>query len=128
MPIIEPDTSEVKEMMPLDPGVYPAEITACDFKESKAGNPMIVPVFSITAPDGTTRQRRSYIVVTGNAAFTFDSFLRACGFEDYADELKAGSKTPFDTDSLIGLCVNVQVEQEAYNGKLIDTIKGYMKA
>lgn len=127
MPIIQPDTSEVKEIMPLDPGVYPATIEAVEFKTSKSGNPMIVVTFSIEH-DGTTRKRNAYLVITGEGAYGFDSLLRACGYSDYADKLKAGSKDPFDTDDLVGVALQVQVEQEAYNGRMVDNVKGYLRA
>lgn len=128
MPIINPDTSEVKELLPLEPGVYPAKVAATEFKTSKSGNPMLVVTFEVTARDGTARKRNAYLVITGEGAYGFDSLLRACGFDDYADRLKAGSKEPFDTDNLVGIGLEVQVEQEAYNGRMMDSVRGYMKA
>lgn len=127
MPIIEPDTSEVKEYTPLDPGVYVAKIVACEFKTSKSGNPMIVPEFEITSGGGT-RKKRSYLVITGQGAYGFDSLLRSVGFTEQADKMKAGEKVPFDTDDLIGLSCNLQMDQEAYNGQMQDVIKGYLPA
>lgn len=125
MPIIIPDTSEVKSIEPLEPGVYPGKITAVEFKTSKSGNPMIVPTVEITH-DGATRTRNAYLVITGEGAYGFDSLLRACGYGDYADRLREGSKEPFDTDTLIGLELNVQVEQEAYNGQMRDNVRGFL--
>lgn len=126
MPIINPDTSEVKELLPLEPGVYPATIAATEFKTSKAGNPMLVVTFEILHDD-VVRKRNSYMVITGEGAYNFDSLLRAVGLDDYADRLKAGSKEPFDTDTLHGLELMVQVEQEAYQGRMVDSVRGFLK-
>ena len=128
MPIINPDTSEVQSLAALEPNVYPATIAAVEFKTSKSsGNPMIVPTFEIVH-DGKARKRNAYLVITGEGAYGFDSLLRAVGFDDYADRLKAGSKESFDTDTLVGLSLNVQVENEAYNGEMRDKIAGFLKA
>lgn len=126
MPIITPDTTAVKEIQPIEPGVHPGKIVSCDFKTSAKGNPMIVPTVEVMA-DGVARKRNAYLVITGDGAYGFDSLLRACGFEDLADRLRAGSKEPFDTDELIGIEVNVQIGQEAYQGRMVDRIEGFLK-
>jgi len=126
MPIINPDTTGVKEIQPIEPGVHPGKIVACDFKTSKSGNPMIVPTVEIVA-DGVTRKRNAYLVITGDGAYGFDSLLRACGFDEVADRLRGGSKESFDTDVLIGIEVNVQVGQEAYQGRMVDRVEGFLK-
>ena len=128
MPIMEPDTSEVKTMLPLDAGVYKAKVVAVDFKTSKAGNPMIVPEFEIADPEGVLRKRSSYLVIKGEAAFGFDSFLRAVGMQDTADQIKSGEKIPIDTDIFIGLELNVQIENDTYNGRITDQVKGFLPA
>lgn len=129
MPILNPDTSEIKTLAPLDPGVYPAKVAGQEFKTSKSGNPMLVVTFEISvAGEDTPRKRNSYLVITGEGAYGFDSLLRACGFTDYADRLKEGSKESFDSDVLNGLELNVQVDQEAYQGRMVDQIKGFLPA
>lgn len=130
MPIVNPDTSNAAGMEPIEPGTYPARITEVDYKTSKSsGNPMIVPKFVITV-DGKERTRQAYLVITGEGAFNFDQLLRACGFEDLADQFKSkdGPKPDFDTDDLIGQELNVVIESDVYNGALRDKIKSFLRA
>lgn len=125
MPIIQPDLSEIDA--PLESGTYAAKIIECDAQTSKKDNPMIVPKFELVV-DGKRRVRQAYLVITGQGAYGFQGLLRACGFHEYADRLKAGSKEPFDTDQLIGQELNVVVEETLYNGEKRDQIKSYLKA
>lgn len=129
MPVIQPDTSAAQDMGPIEPGTYHAQIVACDFKQSKQGNPMIVPKFDVTV-DGKKRSRTAYLVVTGEGAFGFDQLLRACGFQQLADQYRDPNQPnpPFDTDSLVGQELNVVVSSEIYQGEKRDAIKGYLKA
>jgi len=129
MPVIQPDTSAAQSMEAIEPGTYFAKIISCEFKVSKQGNPMIVPKFDITV-DGKPRSRQSYLVVTGEGAFGFDQLLRACGFQQLADQYRDPNQPnpPFDTDSLVGQELNVTISTEIYNGEKRDAIKGYLKA
>lgn len=130
MPIINPDTTQMLEMGAIEPGTYPAEITAVDYKSSKAGNPMIVVDFGIQVGE-SVRPRKSYLVITGEGAYNFDSLLRACGFGQLADQYKDKNVQPkpsFDTDQLIGQRVNVVIEPNLYNGEMRDQIKSYLPA
>lgn len=132
-PIIQPDTSEAQDMAAIEPGTYPAEITAVDFQTSKkSGNPMIVPKFAVTVEQGKKpRTRQTYLVITGEGAFGFDQLLRACHLDEIADQYKDPSvqpKPPFDTDTLIGQKVQVVVVEDIYEGQKRDKISGYLKA
>jgi hypothetical protein len=127
MPIIHPDTSEIPSNDPVEPGVYAGKIISVDTKISNAGNQMIVPKVEFNA-GGQRRVRNDYVVVTGKGAFKFDQLLRATGFEGVADALRDGSGSSFDTDELIGVEVNVQIEADTYNGELRDKVAGYLKA
>lgn len=128
MPIINPDTTEMLEMGAIEPGTYPAEIAAVDFKSSKAGNPMIVVDFGIQVGD-SVRPRKSYLVITGEGAYNFDQLLRATGFHQLADQYKDKNVNPkpaFDTDQLIGQRVNVVVEPNLYQGQMRDQIGSFL--
>lgn len=129
-PIINPDTSNITEMGPIPAGTYPAEILQVDFQTSKSGNPMIVVKFGVEV-DEKVRNRNSYLVITGEGAYGFDSLLRACGFENLADQYKDKNVQPkpdFDTDMLVGQRVNVVIEPTTYNNELRDQIKSYLRA
>jgi len=129
MPIIQPDTSLAQDMGAIEPGTYPAKILECDFQTSKKGNPMIVPKVEITV-EGKTRTRTAYLVVTGEGAFGFDQLLRACGFENLADQYRdpAMDNPEFDTDSLIGQECQVRIDNELYQGNMRDSIKSFAKS
>lgn len=125
MPVITPDLSQVSSGA-IEPGTYPAKIIAVEFKESKKGNPMIVPKFEVTIGEGKTRTRQAHLVVTGESAFGFEQLLRATHFDDVADSLKSAPK-PFDTDQLIGQELQVVIDSDSYNGQLTDKIKTYLR-
>lgn len=129
MPIIQPDTSQAQEMGAIEPGTYPAKIVAVEYKVSKTGTPMIVPKFEVTV-EGKARTRNAYVVITGPGSFNFDQLLRACGFDAIADQYRdpAQANPDFDTDSLIGIELQVRVDNELYNGSMRDNIKSYAKA
>lgn len=131
MPIVNPDTSAVKEQGPIDPGTYPAKITAVEFQTSKnSGNPMIVPSFDVTVGE-TVRPRKAWLVITGEGAYGFDQLLRSTGFDELADQYKDPSVQPkpgFDTDDLVGQELMVVVESDTYNGQLRDKIRTFLKA
>lgn len=129
MPVLKPDTSLAQDMGAIEPGTYPAKIVACDSQVSKNGNPMAVPSFEVMV-DGKKRTRKSFLVVSGEGAYGFDQLLRACGFEDLADQYKDPNVQPkpdFDTDNLIGCEVNVRIDLELYQGQQRDNIKSYAK-
>lgn len=130
MPIINPDTSEMEDLTPLDDGTYPAEIADCGAQNSKEkGTPMIVPTFKVQASGDKPRTRKAYHPVSGPGSFLFDQLLRACRMEEIADAIQANpGKVPFDTDTLKGHRVNVVVTGELYNNQRRDRISGYLPA
>lgn len=130
MPIINPDTTQMLEMGAIEPGTYQAEITGVEPKTSKAGNPMIVVDFQVEVGE-TKRPRKAYLVIQGEGAYNFDQLLRACGFEQLADQYKDKSVSPkpsFDTDELIGQRLQVVIEPNLYNNEMRDQIKSYLPA
>lgn len=131
MPIINPDTSNMLDMSAIQAGTYPGEIVKADFEVSKSsGNPMIVVTTNVEV-EGKQRPRKSYLVISGEGAYGFDQLLRACGFNQLADQYKDPNVSPkpdFDTDMLIGQQVNVIIEPDTYNGQLRDKIKGFLPA
>jgi hypothetical protein len=121
----------MEDMSPTEPGTYPAKITECPFQTSKAGNPMIVPVFEIKVGD-STKTRRTFLVTEGKGTAGFDALLRACHFDKLADQYRNGEQVPFDTDQLIGQELNVVIDQEMYapeggTPEPRDRIKTFMK-
>ena len=129
MPIIQPDTSLAQDMGAIEPGTYPGKILEVEYKTSSKGSPMIVPKVEVNV-GGKMRTRTAYVVVTGAGAYGFDQLLRACGFEDIADQYRDPSQAnpPFDTDQLIGQEVQVRIDNELYNGNMRDSIKSWAKA
>lgn len=131
MPVLNPDTSQAQDFTtPIEPGTYHAKIVACAAQNSKKGNPMIVPKFEITMPDGKTRTRQAYLVITGEGAMGFDQILRACHMTDLADQLRDPSVSPkpsFDTDTLVGQELQVIIEPNLYEGQKRDQIAGYLR-
>ena len=125
MPMIEPDLSEIDST--IEPGTYPSKIIEIEVKASKKDNPMIVVKHEITV-DGKRRVRQAYHVISGQGAYGFQNLLRACGFSDYADRVKAGSKEGFDTDNFLGQSLMVVIEESIYNGEKRDQIKSYLPA
>jgi len=125
MPIITPDLSGIG---PIEPGTYPAEWTAGDYKTSKAGNPMLVGQIAITVGD-KVKNRIVNVVTSGAGAFTFDQLLRACHLDEIADRLKdPNANHEFDTDILIGQHFLVVIEEQLYNGNKQDQVKTYLRA
>lgn len=126
MPIIEPDLSEVQSNV-IEPGTYPAKVEAVDAGTSGAGNPKIVAHLEIEAGSRTFK-RQAHMVISGKGAFNYESFMRACHFGDYIDQVKAGNKVGFDTDQLVGQKLNVVIEADMYNGQPSDKIKSFLPA
>lgn len=131
MPIVNPDTSQISDQGPIEPGTYPATIKEVEYKTSKSsGNPMIVPKFGVMV-EGKERPRQAYLVITGEGAYGFDQLLRACGFDTLADQFHDPTVQPkpdFDTDNLVGQEIQVVIESDVYNGQMRDKIKSYLKA
>lgn len=130
MAIINPNLADVKDLQAIPEGVYAAVITEVSLKTSKTGNPMIVPKFTIQTPDGE-RVREAYLVITGAGAFNFESFLRACNFDELADQYRdpeVQPKPPFDTDWIHGMSIQLNIKADTYNGRITDKIDGFLKA
>lgn len=131
MPIIQADLSEAQAFTPIEPGTYKAKIVACEFKNSKSGNPMIVPKFEIDV-GGKNRSRNAYLVITGEGAYGFEQLLRAAKFDAVADQYKDPNQPnpEFDTDSLIGCELNLVIDSDIRKdtNEPSDKIKAYLKA
>lgn len=127
-PIITPDTSEMEDLTPIDPGTYPARCVRVDVQNSKEkGTPMIVPTFKVTV-GGKERTRRAYIVIAGPGSFNFDQLLRAVGEDAVADQVKANPGLPVDTDLFVNKEVQLVIESEVYQNQLRDRIRSYLRA
>lgn len=127
MPVITPDLSEVSSLEPIQPGTYAGEIKSLVAKQSKAGNDMLEGKADIEV-DGTSRTRTFWLTFRGKGAYNFEALLRACGFNQEADDFKSGKGSSFDTDALVGQRVNFVIENDTYNGNPTDKIKTFMKA
>lgn len=129
MSVIQPRTSDMVDLSPIDPGTYPATITACETGTSGAGNPKIVVSHEVTVPDRSEpAPRDNHLAITGKGTWGFDQLLRACSMEEIADRLKAGEDAPLDTEVFIGQSVMVIIDQHEYQGSMRDSIVGYLKA
>lgn len=129
MALISPDTSEMIEMKPLEPGTYNASIISATPKKSKKGNPMVEVKFKVQNGDKEVT-RLAWPMTSGAGAFGFDQLLRASGFDSIADQIKIpGSGVQFDTDELVGVALKIRVENELDDSDNVrDVIKGYLKA
>lgn len=143
MPLIQPDTSDAVDISPIDGGQYKATIKEAVPEISKEKKtPMIVAKFAIEVPGREKpATRKSYIPTSGEGASGFDMLLRACHFDELAEQYKDKNVNPkplFDTDQLIGQELLVQIVPEYYQRKdaagnsfgepeLRDRIKGYLK-
>lgn len=127
MPLIQPDTSEIQGA--IEPGTYSAKITEVTPGVSKSGGQKIVVKFEVDV-NGKHQVRQAHIPTSGAGAFGFDSLLRACHFEDYANKIKVkgGEKPGFDTDQLIGQALHLVIEADIYNGNVTDKIVSYLAA
>jgi hypothetical protein len=128
-PIIQPDTSAALDLTASEPGVYHAKIIKADFQMSKAGNPMVVPTFELTV-NGRKKERRAFLVTSGEGSGQFDQLLRACHMEELANAYKDPTAThpPFDTDTLVGQELDIQVENDLYQGRKTDVLAVFLKA
>lgn len=146
MPVIPVDTSEAQDFAPIEPGTYPASITAAPIQQSKGaeGKPkvwMVVPSFAIrVGADEKPRTRKAWLVTQGEGTFGFDQLLRAVNMDELADKFKdkSGPKPDFDSDSLIGQELQVVIDSQIYQPKdasgnpsgdsqLRDRIKTFLK-
>ncbi len=148
MPVLKPDLTEMVDLSPIAPGTYKAKITEAPTKQSKGDSAkgkksvwMVVPKFEITV-DGADkpRTRTAYLPVEGAGTYGFDQLLRACHFDDLADQYKDPSQPnpDFDTDQLIGQELQVVIDSEIYQPtdgagnpqgepRLQDKIKTFLK-
>lgn len=128
MPILYPNTSEMIDISPIEPGVYPAKVIETEAKTSKSGNAMVVVKLEVDV-NGKPRTRTAYCVVSGKGSGQFDQLLRACHYDDLADQFKAGEQVPFDTDDLLTQQVMVRIDAELDDsGNSRDKIGGFLKA
>lgn len=131
MPIVQPDTSQMVDMGPIEPGTYAAKVSACGAEKSKKGNSMIVPNFDVFVPgQAEPRPRTAWLVIEGKGTWNFDQFLRACHMEDLADKYADENlqpKPPLDTDIFVGQELQVVIESQLYNNQKRDAIVGFIK-
>jgi hypothetical protein len=143
MPLIQPDTSEAVDLSPIPEGTYAAKVTEAPPQISKEKKtPMIVPKFAIEVPGREKpATRKAFLPVSGEGSSGFDMLLRACHFDELADQYKdknVNPKPPFDTDQLIGQELMVIIVPEPYQREdgqgnkvgeieMRDKIKGFLK-
>lgn len=130
--MLNPDTAEGVDLMaPIDPGTYPAEITAVLPRTSKKGGSMIEVKTTITV-NGKEKKRTGYVMVSGPGAASFDSLLRATHFDQLADTYKDPTVSPkpaFDEQSLVGQRIMVVIDTQLdQNQQPRDNIKSWLKA
>jgi hypothetical protein len=125
VPIIQPDLSNISSAS--EPGTYQGSINQIDDGRSKdKGIPQITCHCTYVA-GGKTKRNRVWVQIAGDGAWKFDKLLRAAGFAEEADHIRADKTATFNTDKLIGVPINFTVENELYNGELQDKITGFLK-
>jgi hypothetical protein len=132
MPIVTPDTSQMVDMGPIEPGTYKAKVKACGVSKGKEkGTAMIVPDFEVFVPgQDEPRPRTAWLVIEGKGTWGFDQFLRALHMDELADKYKDPSvspKPPLDTDIFVGQELQVVIEEQLYKGQKRDSISGYIR-
>lgn len=129
-PIVTPDTTQMVNMGPIDPGTYKAKVKACGAQKGKEkGTNMIVPEFEVQVGEDV-RPRTAYICIEGKGAWNFDQFLRAVHMDALADQYadpNVQPKPPLDTDIFVGQELQVVIEPNMYQGQLRDQITGYLR-
>jgi len=127
MPILTPNLSEIETREPLEDGAYPGTVAQVDLGTSTKGNPQLIVDVKVVH-NGKNYSLRTWVQTQGKAAFQFEQFLRACGLGAMADAYKKGDTSPFDTDSVVGANVLINVKQEMYNDEVRNKIASFAKA
>jgi len=129
MPIIYPNTSDMVDFSPIEPGPYRAKIAEVEVTTSKKSGHGMLVVKCLVDVGGREYTRSAYVMTEGKGAGNFDQLLRACNFGSQADAIKAGGEVPFDTDDLIGQDVVVLIKHELdQNGQTRDRIDSFIAA
>lgn len=125
MPLLKPDFTELK---PIEAGTYPAKVVANVFKTSKEkGNPGLEVHLEVTVGD-KVYGRKVWVSLSGKGAFMYDQLLRACHFDDVANQYMRGEGLEWDTDNLNDQQIQVIVEPDEYNGQVTDKIVKFLRA
>lgn len=131
--MLTPDTAEGVDLLaPIEPGTYPATITAAVPATSKKGGSMLQVKVDIDVK-GKTKKRTGYVMVSGPGAASFDQLLRATHFDQLADEYKDPTVQPkkdFDEQDLVNQSVMVVIDQQLnqQDNSMRDNIKSWLKA
>lgn len=126
MPLLKPDFSELDT--PIEGGTYPAKVVTNVIKASKEkGIPGIQVHLEVQVGD-KTRGRRVWVATSGKGAFFFEQLLRACHFDDVANQVKNGASLEFDTDNLNDQEIQVVIEPDEYNGQITDKVVKFLRA
>lgn len=133
--MLQPDTAEGVDLLaPIEPGTYPAEITAALPKTSKKGGSMLEVKVTVNV-QGKEKKRTGYVMVAGPGAASFDQLLRATHNDQLADVYKdatvpSAEKPGFDEQTLVGQQVMVVIDSQINqnDGTPRDNIKSWLKA
>lgn len=131
MPVVNPNTKDMEDLSPTEPGTYPARISEVGSQRSKGSNvQMIVPKFKVDVGGGKVKTRKSYVCIEGPGAGSFDQLLRACHFDDLADHYADPDtdNPPFDTDQLVDQELLVVITNQDYEGETRDNIARFLPA
>lgn len=131
MPLINPDLSEAADFAPIPDGTYPGKIVSCDFQLSKENQKPMLKIGAELTVDGKTRKRTIYVLTSGAGAFMFEQLLRACHFDEYADQLKNPdvAHPGFDSDQFLNQTLQFVVVPEIRkdNGEMSDRVSRFLK-
>lgn len=130
--MLTPDTAEGVDLLkPIDPGTYPAEITAAIPATSKKGGSMLQVKVTIDV-QGAQKKRTGYVMVSGPGAASFDQLLRATHNDQLADTYKdpTAAKPEFDEQTLVGQQIMVVIDSQInqQDGTTRDNIKSWLKS
>lgn len=131
MPIITFNKADFLKGQPLTPGWYKAKITNFEQKTPKGGSDSLnyKPTFALTIP-GRPADEMPEIEHTFNSKaigmmIPFIAAKEGKTVQQILDGMTNGTYS-FDTDSVIGIEMQIKVENEMYEGRLVNKIKGFL--
>jgi hypothetical protein len=120
------DFSQVKDNFePLPEGIYNAEITGVEEKESSTGNPMYVWEIEVDNKDGGTAKVKDFMSLTEAALWRLKELVLATGIATKED-LKGSYD--FDPNEVMEIPIKVQLEVSEYNGYRNNKVKHFLKS
>jgi len=110
----------------IAPGWYKVEITAFTIKPPKSGGDSLnyVPTFRIPSLDGLELNHTFNSQAIGNMG-PFIGALQNKPVKQIMEEMKGGT-LEFDTDTCVGMKLQIQVKNEEYQGRMVNKVDGFL--